>query len=74
MDIDIEKIRQWFVFTVSVVACVAGVIFWVQTSSDAKMQRIKEDISELRSDVKSIQEDNREIIRIIGKLEGLIDK
>ena len=70
----INQIKDWFIFSVAVVSVVAGVIFWVQTSNDDKVQRIEEDISELKTDIKQIQEDNREIIRIMGRLEGLIDK
>jgi hypothetical protein len=70
----IEQIKDWFVFVVAVISVVAGVIFWVQTSNDKKVERIERDITELKTDIKQIQEDNREIIRIMGRLEGLIDK
>ncbi len=69
-----DQIKDWFTFVVAVVSVVAGIIFWVQTSNDRKVEGIEEDIVELKTDIKKIQEDNREIIRIMGRLEGLIDK
>ena len=74
MSVTFDQIKDWFTFAVAVVSVVAGVIFWVQTSNDGKVERIEEDIVELKSDIKKIQDDNREIIRIMGRLEGLIDK
>jgi len=70
----LDQIKDWFIFIVAVVTVVAGIIFWVQTSNDKKVERIEKDIIELKTDIKQIQEDNREIIRIMGRLEGLIDK
>ena len=70
----IEQVKEWFTLIVSVVAVVAGVIFWVQTTNDSKIDNIEKDIAELRTDIRKIQEDNHEIIRIMGRLEGLIDK
>ena len=74
MSVTFNQIKDWFTFAAAVVMCVAGVIFWVQTSNDGKVERIEEDIAELKTDIKKIQDDNREIIRIMGRLEGLIDK
>ena len=74
MSVTFDQIKDWFTFAVAVVSVVAGVIFWVQTSNDGKVERIEEDIVELKTDIKKIQDDNREIIRIMGRLEGLIDK
>jgi len=70
----ISQIKEWFTFVVAVVMCIAGTIFWVQNISDSKIEQLKEDIAEVKLDIKKIQEDNHEIIRIMGRLEGLIDK
>ncbi len=70
----INQIKEWFTFAVAVVMCVAGVIFWVESTSDTKIERLEKDIAEVKMDIKKIQQDNREIIRIMGRLEGLIDK
>ena len=74
MSTTFKQIKDWFTFAVAVVSVVAGVIFWVQTSNDGKVERIEEDIAELKTDIKKIQDDNREIIRMMGRLEGLIEK
>ena len=70
----IQQAKEWFTLAVSVIAVVAGVIFWVQSTSDSKISNIEKDIAELRTDIRKIQQDNNEIIRIMGRLEGLIDK
>jgi hypothetical protein len=70
----INQVKEWFTFAVAVVMCVAGVIFWVESTSDSSIKHLEEDIAEVKSDIKKIQQDNREIIRIMGRLEGLIDK
>jgi hypothetical protein len=69
-----NQVKDWFTLVVAIISVVAGVIFWVQTSNDKVVERIENDIVELKTDIKSIQQDNREIIRIMGRLEGLIDK
>tara|TARA_R110000851_G_scaffold236291_2_gene388915 strand:+ start:950 stop:1168 length:219 start_codon:yes stop_codon:yes gene_type:complete len=69
-----SQVKDWFTLVVAIISVVAGVIFWVQTSNDKVVERIENDIVELKTDIKSIQQDNREIIRIMGRLEGLIDK
>ena len=72
--IDIDKIKDWFTFVVAVVTCIAGIIFWVQNTSDDRVSRVESDIASLRADIKEIEADSREILRIVGRLEGLIDK
>jgi SMC interacting uncharacterized protein involved in chromosome segregation len=70
---NVENLKDWFTFVVAVVACVAGIIFWVQSSSDPRFEKIEKDISVLREDIKNIRDDNSEILRIVGKLEGKLD-
>ena len=67
---NIGNLKDWFTFIVAVVACVAGVIFWVQSSNNPRFEKIEKDISVLREDIKNIRDDNSEILRIVGKLEG----
>jgi len=74
MAIKIEKIKDWFTFAIAVITTIVGIIFWVQHSSDDKMRVIETDIVELKQDIKEIEKDSREILRIVGRLEGLIDK
>ena len=70
---NIGNLKDWFTFIVAVVACVAGVIFWVQSSNNPRFEKIEKDISVLREDIKNIRDDNSEILRIVGKLEGKLD-
>lgn len=71
---NIGTVKEWFTFIVAVVACVAGIIFWVQTTNDPKFSKIESDIQMLRSDVKNIRDNNNEILRVVGRLEGKLDK
>jgi len=70
----IQKIKDWFTFIVAVVACVAGVIFWIQQANDGKFKQIEKDIVSLQVDIDKIESNNDEILRIIGRLEGKIDQ
>lgn len=69
----IENLKDWFTFIVAVVVCVAGVIFWVQSTNNPRFEKIEKDISVLREDIKNIRNDNSEILRIVGRLEGKLD-
>lgn len=70
----IRNIKDWFTFAVAVVATVSGVIFWIQRADNDKFERIESKIEAVESDVDKIREDNVEIIRLIGKLEGKLEK
>ena len=63
-------IKEWFTFIAAVVACVATVIFWIQSASDSKFEKVEEEIEILREEINNIQDNNKEILRIIGRLEG----
>ena len=51
-----------------------GVVFWVQKSGDGKYKVLEQDILELKQDLKEITKQNSEILRLIGQLEGKIDR
>jgi len=70
---NIQMIKDWFTFAAAVVACVAGVILWVQSSNDPKFTKIESEIQTLRSEITSIRENNHKILRIVGRLEGKLD-
>ena len=70
---NIEKIIDWFVFVVAVVTCVAGVIFWVQSSNNPRFEKLEKEINILRQDIKNIRDNNSEILRIVGRLEGKLE-
>ena len=71
---NIENLKDLFTFVVAVIAGVAGVIFWVQSSNDPRFEKIEEEITILRQDIKNIRDNNSEILRIVGRLEGKLDK
>jgi len=68
-----QHIKDWFVFMVAVVSCVAGVIFWVQNTNDPKFDHLEDQINILRDDIQKIREDNNQILRIVGRLEGKLE-
>lgn len=70
---NVDNLKDWFTFVVAVVACVAGVIFWVQSSNNPRFENLEEEITILRQDIKSIRVNNSEILRIVGRLEGKLD-
>jgi len=74
MSNNIEKLKDWFIFFVAVISCVIGIVFWIQTVNDNDFVRIENDIESLRDDIDSIRKNNNEILRIVGRLEGKIDK
>ena len=58
----------------AIVATIAGVIFWVQSINDPKFEEIEKEIQLLRDDIVQIRVNNNEILRIVGKLEGKLEK
>ena len=69
-----DMLKDWFVFSVAVITCVVGVVFWVQQVNDKEFARIESDIGSLKQDINQIRKNNSEILRIVGRLEGKIDK
>ena len=72
-NIDIQVLKDWITFCIAVVVAVAGVIFWVQSINDPKFEEIENKIQLLRSDIVQIRENNGEILRIVGRLEGKME-
>ena len=70
---NIEKLKDWFTFVIAVIACVAGVIFWVQTSNNPRFEKLENEVTILKQDIKNIRTNNSEILRIVGRLEGKLD-
>tara|TARA_R110000824_G_scaffold267531_1_gene456393 strand:+ start:814 stop:1044 length:231 start_codon:yes stop_codon:yes gene_type:complete len=69
----IENIKDWFTFAIAVITCVAGVIFWVQSSNDPIIEKLEKEITILRQDIQNIRDDNNKILRIVGRLEGKLE-
>ena len=72
-SISVQSLKEWITLIVSVVACIAGVIFWVQSVSDAKFERVQSQIESLKKDMDQIERDNDKILRVIGRLEGRLN-
>ena len=68
-----ENMKDWLTFFIAVVACVAGIIFWVKSSNDPRFEKIEKEITILRQDIKNIRVNNSEILRIVGRLEGKLE-
>ena len=72
-NVNIQTLKDWMTFFVAVIVAVAGVIFWVQSINDPKFEEIENKIQLLRSDIVQIRENNGEILRIVGRLEGKME-
>ena len=72
-SISVQSLKEWATLIIAVIACVAGVIFWVQSVSDAEYMRIQTQIDSLREDMDQIERDNDKILRVIGRLEGRLN-
>ena len=74
MSNNLNQFKEWFTFAVSVVVAIAGVIFWVQSVDDDRINRIEAEVKELKSDMKEITKQNSKILRLIGRIEGSMIK
>ena len=72
-NITIQTIKEWFTFGIAIIATVAGIIFWVQSINDPKFDKIEKEITILRQDISYIRDNNNEILRIVGRLEGIVE-
>jgi len=50
------------------------VIFWVQSANDDKISRLESEISQIRVDVKDLEKNTSEILRVVGRLEGRMSR
>ena len=69
-----EKIKDAITFTIAIITCIAGVIFWVQSANDDKISRLESEISQIRVDVKDLEKNTSEILRVVGRLEGRMSR
>ena len=60
--VEIGNFKDWITFFIAVVACVSGIIFWVQSSNDPRFEKIEKEITILRQDIKNIRVNNSEIL------------
>lgn len=74
MTTKFSQIKDWFTFGIAVVAAIASLIFWVQSADNDKIERIESEVQELQQDMKAINRQNAEILRLIGRIEGAMTK
>jgi len=60
-------------FIIAVIAAISGIIFWVQSVGKVEYQRIEKDVAEIKVEMKEIHQQNGEILRLIGQLEGKVE-
>ena len=70
MTAKFSQIKDWFTFGIAIVAAIASLIFWVQSADNDKIQKIESEVHELQQDMKAINKQNAEILRLIGRIEG----
>ena len=71
---NLSQVKDWVTFTIAIMAGVASVIFWVQTADNERIERIEEEVYEVKQDMKEITKQNSEILRLIGRIEGALIK
>lgn len=71
---NISQAKEWTTFAIAIVAAIASIIFWVQSADDGRISRIENEVKELKADMKEINKQNSEILRLIGRIEGAMTK
>ncbi len=70
---NVQTLKDWFTLAVAVIVTVASIIFWVQSINDPKIEEIESKIQFLQGDITQIRNNNSEILRIVGRLEGKLE-
>ena len=70
----VSQVKEWVTFAIAIVAAIASIIFWVQNADDGRISRIESEVKELKVDMKEINKQNSEILRLIGRIEGAMTK
>ena len=71
---NISQVKEWTTFAIAIVAAIASIIFWVQSADNDRIQHIEDEVKELKTDMKEINKQNSEILRLIGRIEGAMTK
>jgi len=69
----LEKAKDWLTLCIAVITCIAGIIFWVQSASNSKFERVENEIVQLKAELNQIRQDNNKILRVVGRLEGRLN-
>lgn len=70
---NLETIREYIMLVVAIITAIAGIIFWVQNVDKDKIERLERDIESIQVDIDKIKDNNTEILRVVGRLEGKLD-
>ena len=71
---NVSQVKEWTTFAIAIVAAIASIIFWVQSADDDRIQHIEDEVKELKVDMKEINKQNSEILRLIGRIEGAMNR
>ena len=71
--LSLKDLKDYILVAMAIISAIAGIIFWVQSSNDEKISRLDRDIEMIQVDIDKIKDNNTEILRVIGRLEGKLD-
>jgi uncharacterized protein YoxC len=72
-NLDVKALREYILLVVAIITAIAGIIFWVQNVDKDKIDRLERDIELIQADIDKIKDNNTEILRVVGRLEGKLD-
>ena len=68
-----KTLKEYILLVVAIITAIAGIIFWVQNVDKDRIDRLEKDIELIQVDINKIKDNNTEILRVIGRLEGKLD-
>lgn len=72
-NVNVSVLREYIMLVVAIITAIAGIIFWVQNVDKDKIERLERDIELIQTDIDKIKDNNTEILRVVGRLEGKLD-
>ena len=72
-NLNVSALREYILLVVAIITAIAGIIFWVQNVDKDKIDRLERDIEMIQADIDKIKDNNTEILRVVGRLEGKLD-
>ena len=72
-NLNVSALREYIMLVVAIITAIAGIIFWVQNVDKDKIERLERDIEMIQIDIDKIKDNNTEILRVVGRLEGKLD-
>lgn len=72
-NVNVSVLREYIMLVVAIITAIAGIIFWVQNVDKDKIERLERDIEIIQTDINKIKDNNTEILRVVGRLEGKLD-